>query len=578
MKRKKDVTKIHRCLWIVCLLVLPVGVGLLDAAVPGLPFTEDFTEANLCDETLTNANWSTAYQALMLQRAQRRYGAFASGLAGRDITSDAYETYGATLGDVDGDGDLDLVTGNRDRPNSLYLNNGTSDPFNGVAGADITTDVHWSWSVALGDVDSDGDLDLVAANYSQPNRLYLNNGTADPFNGVIGSDLGGSTTWSVALGDVDADGDLDVVFGNDWQENRLFLNNGTADPFNGVAGTDIVPFDQHSTRSVALGDVDGDGDLDLVEVNNDQPNYLYLNNGTADPFSGVTGKEITLDAHSTRVLVLGDVDADGDLDLLAGNDLQQNRLYLNNGTADPFNGVTGADITADNQRSFAFALGDVDGDQDLDLVAGNYFEPNRIYLNNGTANPFFGATGRDVTADPFSTESTALGDVDRDGDLDLVVGNFFAANRLYNGTSEPFAGVTGSDVTADAHATLSIALADMDGDGDLDFIAGNDLSDPNRLYLNNGTADPFNSVTGRDITADGYFTNDVAVGDVDGDGDLDLVTGNYYQPSQPNRLYLNNGTADPFIGVSGTDITADLHETAVTSLPVTPAKGSDVPL
>ena len=70
-------------------------------------------------------------------------------------------------------------------------------------------------------------------------------------------------------------------------------------------------------------------------------------------------------------MALGDVDGDGDLDLVAGNYGQTNRLYLNNGTADPWNGVTGSDITADADNTTSVALGDVDGDGDLDLVAGN---------------------------------------------------------------------------------------------------------------------------------------------------------------------------------------------------------------
>ena len=152
--------------------------------------------------------------------------------------------------------------------------------------------------------------------------------------------------------------------------------------------------------SIALGDVDGDGDLDLVAGNYNQTNRLYLNNGTADPFNSVTGSDISSDAHDTSFIALGDVDGDGDLDLVAGNDDQTNRLYLNNGTADPFNGVTGSDISSDAHDTTSIALGDVDGDGDLDLVAGNYGnQANRLYLNNGTADPFSGVSGSDISSD-----------------------------------------------------------------------------------------------------------------------------------------------------------------------------------
>ena len=100
-----------------------------------------------------------------------------------------------------------------------------------------------------------------------------------------------------------------------------------------------ISSDANQTSTLTLGDVDGDGDLDLIEGCLGQPNRLYLHNGTNLPFSNVTGIEISSAAGQTRGLCLGDVDGDGDLDLITGNEGQVNRLYFNNGTETPFSSL-----------------------------------------------------------------------------------------------------------------------------------------------------------------------------------------------------------------------------------------------
>jgi hypothetical protein len=163
--------------------------------------------------------------------------------------------------------------------------------------------------------------------------------------------------------------------------------------------------------------------------------------------------------------------------------------------------VTGSDITSDASPTISVALGDLDGDGDLDFVAGNNNTRSRFYLNNGTSDPFAGVVGKDITPDVLTTLSIALGDLDSDGDLDLVAGNGGVASRFYlnNGTSDPFAGVTGRDFAADSFSTRPVALGDMNGDGNLDVVIGGDSNGKELLYLNKGVPDLFDGVLGIQI-------------------------------------------------------------------------------
>jgi hypothetical protein len=438
-------------------------------------------------------------------------------------SSESDQTLSVAWGDVDGDGDLDLAVGNSGQPNRLYRNDAGM-----LTASAVWSSSEWdtTYSVAWGDFEGDGDLDLAVGNggaAGQPDRLYRNdNGTLT--SSVIWSSSESAWTRSVAWGDVDGDGDLDLAAGTWGAPNRLYRSNGVT-----LTAEAVWSFgESDNTYSVAWGDVDGDGDLDLAVGNYDQPNRLYRNDGgtlTAD----ATWSSSESDA--TYSVVWGDVDGDGDLDLAVGNNnAQPNRLYRNN------NGTLTADAawsSSESDWTTSVAWGDVDGDGDLDLAVGNWFGYNRLYRNDhGTLTA--GAVWSSSEVD--NTQCVAWGDVDGDGDLDLVVGNQSAPIRLYRNADGV---LTASAVwsSSEGDGTLSVAWGDVDGDGDLDLAVGKQDA-PNRLYRNdNGTLT--SSAVWSSIES--AWTWSVAWGDVDGDGDLDLAVGNEGSASQPNRLYRNDG-------------------------------------
>ena len=205
----------------------------------------------------------------------------------------------------------------------------------------------------------------------------------------------------------------------------------------------------------------------------------------------------------------------------------------------------------------------IDSDGDLDLVVGNYGQRNRLYRNDGGALASIAVWS---SAESDRTNSVAWGDYDSDGDLDLAAGNWQSANRLYRNDGGV---LTASAVwsSTELDATRSLAWGDYDGDGDLDLAVGNGEGngEPNRLYRNDkGTLTPSAIWS----TTESDWTDGVAWGDYDGDGDLDLVAGNW---QRPNRLYRNTRDARSLRGAVPTVRVLSGPAPTQTSFPLQPS-------
>ena len=312
--------------------------------------------------------------------------------------------------------------------------------------------------MALGDVDGDGDPDLATV----PTRLYRNNGEGS-FTDVTASCLPPNGTGSqVIVGDVDGDGHVDLVYGNITQ-NLLYVNDGTG-TFTDVTAARMPV---GGSRCIASGDIDGDSDLDLVVVGS--VNRLFLNDGTGTYFEDVNLQAPLGFFGGPCGAALGDVDGDADLDLLLAEAFG-NHLYLNDGTGS-FQEVTAAQLPAVAASSSSVVLGDIDGDGDLDFVSGGYFyTPSRLYRNNGTGT-FTDITTAGLPIGQQGASSVALGDLDGDGDLDLVCANWSREVAVNDGSGS-FANVTGTMLPANVGYEMCTLLGDVDVDGDLDVLFG----------------------------------------------------------------------------------------------------------
>lgn len=355
-----------------------------------------------------------------------------------------------------------------------------------------------SRSANIVNFDADSLLDIFISNGPQVTEvdiLYQNiNGSillpisTDPLVTTSGSSVGAS--WA----DFDNDGDDDVFVSTWWGQQNLFFRNDGDGSFTQIVSGPIVAENTFS-ESGAWADFDGDGDVDLYVCNSDGDlrNHLYRNDGGGS-FTKLGGQHVTDETANSRVGVWGDYDNDGDADIFVANESNQlNRLYQNNGDG-TFTRILSGDIFFDGGSSFGASWGDYDNDNDLDLFVANWGnEDNFLYTNNGDGT-FTKVTSDTVVNDGGYSVGSAWGDVDNDGDLDLFVGNSFGPGTLvdflyYNNGDGTFTRAADPPIGTYSGWTYGCAMGDIDSDGDLDIVAARcqGASETNILYQNGGT-------------------------------------------------------------------------------------------
>lgn len=305
-------------------------------------------------------------------------------------------------------------------------------------------------AVALADVDGDGDLDVFVANHGfldptgedptiragESSVLLFNQGngtfTADALDGP--RSVRNST--SVAAGDLDRDGDIDFLVTADGNPVRMYTNKGkgkftVSDVTAGFSGLDyrgnpVVfakrgPATKAPLRSlhVALGDLNGDRFLDALVVHDGDPNQVLINNRNGTFTARFIGGTELLDAEAVAI---ADLDGDGDLDGLVTYDGDGAALVRNdsagNFTVEPIEGTEG-------KHSKAVVIGDFDDDGDFDAIVANttaadspVVEYPQLLRNRGNGTFWVRNVGRATRG-----ETAVAADFDRDGDLDVIIGN-----------------------------------------------------------------------------------------------------------------------------------------------------------
>lgn len=337
---------------------------------------------------------------ITLTRPAASLGEFSEPHTISDVAAGADSVTGA---DLDGDGDLDVLSASSlDDTIAWYENNG-SENFNRHV---ISSTSDGAAFVATADVDGDGDLDVLTASTNDDTLAWYENDGHEAFTQRI-IDFRASGASSIAAADMDGDGDLDILAtAPDINAVLWYQNDGQQN------------FVQYSAASIPTGpdsvfpaDVDRDGDLDiLTSASLQNGTFWFENKGDAI----LTSHTIFAASGLSSRLFAADLDEDGDLDVVSASFFDDQIAWYENDGQQHF--VTHI-ISTDADGASSVFVADLDGDGDFDVLSSSMNDNTiNVYRNDGTQN----FTPITVTTNAIGAKAIFVADVDGDGDLDVL--------------------------------------------------------------------------------------------------------------------------------------------------------------
>jgi hypothetical protein len=339
-------------------------------------------------------------------------------------------------------------------------------------------------SVEMADVNRDGHVDLVVANYGSNNVTVLLGGGKGTFVEAMGSPFpAGHAPNDICLGDFNGDGKLDLAFANHEMKHLTVLLGDGHGGFRPAPGSPIRILSHPHTHGVAAADFNRDGKLDLVTESGGENKVTVVfgdgRGGFASP-----GVQFRVGKMPYQRLRVADVNLDGNADILTTNLEGDNLTVLLGDGKGGFHEAAGSPFPC-GKTPFALAIGDLNGDGKPDVAIGNWAgQPERGTGEGATVLLGDGKGGFKLLAgSPFPTgdgpSRLAIGDVDGDGVPDVVVANYRSHSvtvlRGHNGT---FLRTATIPVGNHPHG---VAIGDLNGDGKAEIVVTN--SDENSISI-----------------------------------------------------------------------------------------------
>jgi hypothetical protein len=447
--------------------------------------------------------------------------------------------------DLDNDGDVDAASASRNDNKVMWYENDGGYPEPGFTAHQLSADANGAVSVHGGDLDNDGDVDLVSASENDDQIAWYSNEGGAPaafVKHVIRiapiAPEGIDYAKAVFVADVNGDGAQDIVYGSEnANEIGWYENNGQQPP--GFIQHVVVTNLDH-VKFVFAADMDLDGDLDLFSASSeDDVIAWYENDGQQTPT--FVQHVVTNGADGARSVVAADVDGDGDPDILAAARVSGQVIWFPNQTIHRSARYPAGpeSVVATRPGSRHVTASDLDLDGDLDLISIN--DKNiGWHENDGQRPPGF--TDHLISTSIDGGRWVHAADLDNDGDPDLLAASL-KNNSIYwyenrGGTPPTF---NEYFLTGDARRPRAVLAADLNNDGLMDIYSASDEDNSINWYANNGGQPP--QFTRYLVTNQAEYARSAYAADVDGDGDLDLLSAG--QIADEVAWYENNGAHWP---------------------------------
>ena len=431
----------------------------------------------------------------------------------KTITTQANGAHSVFASDIDGDGDIDVLSASlNDNDIAWYENLDGQGNFS--AQKIISTDGNNARSVFSSDLDGDGDMDVLSA-FNQKIVWYENLDGQGNFSDqkiITTSVFGG---YSVEANDIDGDGDMDIISASAFDNKVAWYEN--TDGQGSFSAQKIISNNVGFVYSVSSNDLDNDGDIDIV--------YTSFSTNTIAWFENLDGqgnfsseKIITNSASQVSSTYTADMDDDGDIDILSTyND--KITWYENTDSQGNFGSEKIISSSNSNNSANSIYAIDIDGDNDLDVVSNTY--QNIIWFENTDGLGNFSEENLVISStDEARTVFTA--DIDNDGDLDILSASSEDDKISWFENIDGLGTYGVQKRIASTNGAINVLAADIDNDGDMDIVATGHNS--NKTFWQENLDGLGNFGVPKNIVTGTNFNTSIYMSDIDGDGDLDLLS------------------------------------------------------